>query len=159
MDPKLITYLKKHNIKYTLHKHLPVFTVAQNTSLKHNISDALHTKNLFLKGTKSHFFLVSMYANKKLNLKKLKESINAVKKLSFATHLELEEHLKVKPGSVSIFSMIHAKSVELILDNQVWSAKKVGFHPNINTETLEISHENLEKYYYSLESKKSILEL
>jgi len=57
--------------------------------------------------------------------------------------------------------MIHAKpnSVFLIIDKQVWDAPLVGFHPNINTSTLELSHEALEKFYLSLYAKKQILQL
>ena len=35
----------------------------------------------------------------------------------------------------------------------------VGFHPNINTSTLELKHEDLKKFYDSLKAEKYILEL
>ena len=55
--------------------------------------------------------------------------------------------------------MIYAGNVTHIMDKQVLDAKIVSFHPNINTSTLEITHENLEKFYNSLKSKRMILDL
>ena len=161
METKLKQYLENLNIDYVEHKHPAVFTVEQHKALQIKTPNVLHTKNLFLKDNKNNFYLVCMYAEKQLNLKELKEKIQAKKKLSFASEEQLKEYLNLKPGSVSLFGMIHAKpnTVHLILDKQVWEAEKVGFHPNINTSTLEISHQDLEKFYNSLETKKEILEL
>ncbi len=119
----------------------------------------LHTKNLFLKDEANNFYLICMYANKRLDLKLLKKKLKARDKLSLASPEQLKEHLNLTPGSVSIFGMIHAKNVSLILDKQVWESEKVGFHPNINTSTLELSHTDLKKFYDSLKSKKEIIDL
>lgn len=158
MDQTLKQYLEKYNISCKVHEHEAVFTVEESKKLK-PIPEVFHTKNLFLKDEAKNFFLVCMDAYKKLNLKSLKEKIQAVKKLTFASPAELKEHLNLTPGSVSLFGMIYAKDVELIVDKEVWQAKKVGFHPNINTATLELTHENLEKFYNSLKAKKQIIEL
>lgn len=159
MDAQLKSYLEKHNIKYKIQKHPPVFTVKEADKVKDKTPHILHTKNLFLKDENKIFYLVSMYAYKRLDLKSLKEKLNAKKKLSFATAEQLKENLNLTPGSVSIFGMIYAKEVIVIVDKQVWDAKIVGFHPNINTATLELTHENLERFYNTLKSKKQILEL
>lgn len=159
-DRKLEKYLKDNKIKYIEHKHPPVFTVEEhNKVLANTPKNILHTKSLFLKDNKNNFFLVSMYAEKRLNLKSLKEKLSAKKKLTFASAEQLKGHLNLTPGSVSIFGMIYAKNVKLIVDKQVWDAPIAGFHPNINTATLEISHSDLEKFYNSLKCKKEILEL
>ena len=161
MDKTLKEYLEAHKIKYIEHKHLPVFTVEEHHKLMSQDPSVLHTKNLFLKDEKKSFFLVSMYANKQLDLKALRRKLHAKKKLSFASSEQLKENLNLSPGSVSIFGMINDNEhkVNLIVDKQVWEAEKVGFHPNINTSTLEISHEDLEKFYNSLKSPKQILDL
>jgi len=161
MDANLKTYFEKHNIEYKIHAHPAVFTVAEHSKLIGKMPNILHTKTLFLKDDGNNFYLVGMYAHKRLDLKVLKEKLNAKKKLSFASPEQLKEKLNLTPGSVSIFGMIHAKpnSVFLIIDKQVWDAPLVGFHPNINTSTLELSHEALEKFYLSLYAKKQILQL
>ena len=159
MEKKLLSYLKKHDIQFKEHFHPAVFTVEESINLKKQIPKIFHTKNLFLKDEAKKFYLVCMDAHEKLNLKALKEKLNAKKKLSFASPKQLKEHLNLTPGSVSIFGMISATSVFLIIDKKIWDAERVGFHPNINTSTLELTHENLEKFYNSLNSKKLILDL
>jgi len=159
MDPTLSTYLQDHNILYVEHKHPAVFTVEESKKIELNLPNVFHTKNLFLKDENKKFFLVSMNAHKRLDLKSLRNKLNAQKKLSFASAEQLKERLNLTPGSVSIFGMIYAKDVTLILDQEIWEAEKVGFHPNINTSTLELTHENLAKFYDSLKSDKMILKL
>lgn len=158
MDKTLKSYLEKRNIKFKIQKHPPVFTVEEHHKLIKNTPNILHTKNLFLKDIKGNFYLVSMYANKRLNTKTLAKKLNT-RKLHFASSNELKSHLNLLPGSVSIFGMIYAKDVSLILDKQVWDSPIVGFHPNINTATLELKHKDLEKFYNSLKAKKQILDL
>ena len=157
MDKNLKIYFEKYGISYKVHNHPPVFKVAESLKLKGEISEVLHTKNLFLKDEKNNFYLVCLYAHKRLNLKFLKEKLQAAKKLEFASEKELKEHLNVSPGSVSIFSMIYAKNITLILDKQIWNAENVGFHPNINTATLELNHEEFEKFWKTIKTKKDIL--
>jgi len=95
---------------------------------------------------------------KRLDIKSLRKVLNA-KKLHFASAEELKSELNVSPGSVSIFALINSKNVKSIIDEEVWSAEITGFHPNINTSTLEISHENLEKFILSTKHKPLILEV
>lgn len=158
MDKILLDYLEKNKIAYIIHKHPAVFTVEESKKIKKHLPNVLHTKNLFLKDTNSNFYLVSMLAEKRLDMKKL-ASFFDVKKLTFGSAEELKKHLNITPGSVSIFCMIYQVSVKLILDEQVWKAEKVGFHPNDNKATLELTHENLKKFYNSLQAKKIILDL
>ncbi|MAG24193.1 hypothetical protein CMI47_01310 [Candidatus Pacearchaeota archaeon] len=159
MEHSLESYLKKLDIKYKEHKHKAVFTVEEHDTTQDAMpSGILHTKNLFLKDNKGNFYLVCMYAKKPLDMKSLRKKFG-VKKLHFAAPEELKAHLNLTPGSVSIFGMIHAKEVKLLLDEQVWKADLVGFHPNMNTSTLELTHKDLKKFYDSLKSEKEIINL
>jgi Ala-tRNA(Pro) deacylase len=155
MDKALESYLKNHGIEYNLHEHPAVFTVAESEKINEKIP-GLHTKSLFLKDENGKFYLVCMNAHKKLDIKNLRK-ILSLKELYFASPEELKSELNLAPGSVSIFGMIHAKSTMLIIGKEVWEAEITGFHPNINTATLEISHKSLEKFCDSLECKKIIM--
>ena len=157
MDPKLKTYFETHNIEYDEHKHKAVFTVEESRELKKDIP-GLTAKCLFLKSDKGDFYLVGMSAEKRLDIRALQEKLE-VKKLRFASPEELKSNLDLTPGSVSIFGMINSSSVIFILDKDIWSAEQSGFHPNINTSTLVIDHENLEKFYNSLPNNKMVLDL
>lgn len=159
MEPTLKTYLEKHNIEYIEHNHKAVFTVEESKKVDKQMPGVFHTKNLFLKDENKKFFLVIMDAYKRLNLKELAKVLNAKKKLSFGSPQQLKKHLNLLPGSVSLFGMIYAKDVTLIIDKELWQAEKVGFHPNINTATLELTHKNLEKFVNSLKTEKHIIEL
>jgi Ala-tRNA(Pro) deacylase len=157
MEPTLKTYLEKHNIQYQSYEHPAVFTVEEAKKTKEQIP-AAHAKCLFLKSDKGNFYLVGMQADKRLNINALQKALQ-VKKLRFSSAEELKEHLKLTPGSVSIFGLIHSEEVIFLLDEEVWRSDSVGFHPNINTATLVIDHENLEKYYNSLPNEKQIVQL
>jgi len=160
MDKTLERYLEKYDVKFIEHRHKAVFTVEEHDKLMGNTPHILHTKSLFLKDKKKNFYLVSMYAKKRLDMKKL-ESYLGVRKITFAAPEELKEKINLVPGSVSVFGAIYIKdkNVKLIIDKEVWDAQTVGFHPNVNTSTLEVSHEDLEKFYNSLKCDKEIMEL
>jgi len=159
MDKNLEKYLDKYNVKYVEHKHKAVFTVEESKELKKEIP-GLHCKCLFLKDSKGKFYLIGMPGEKRLDSKKFREKIGA-KKVRFGTAKELKEKINLVPGSVSVFGAIYIKnqSTKLIIDKEVWRAERVGFHPNVNTATLELSHDNLEKFYNSLECEKEVIEL
>jgi len=158
MEKGLKDYLEKYKIEYKSHSHQAVFTVEESKDLKKNIP-CLHTKSLFLKDEKGRFYLVSMKADKRLDIKSLRKTLN-VRKLHFASPEELKAELKLTPGSVSVFGMIYASAnTKLILDEDVWNAKIVNFHPNINTATLELTHNEFKKFYDSIKKGKEIIKL
>ncbi len=159
MDKKLENYLKDLKMQFKLHEHPAIFTVEEGKKLKQNIP-GVHCKCLFLKDDSGNFYLVGMRADKRLDITRLRKRIEA-KKLHFASEEELWDLLGLRPGSVSIFGMINdtAKNVKLIIDKEVWESPIVGFHPNINTATLEVKHIDLEKFYESIKSEKEIVEL
>lgn len=157
MDSGLENYLNLHEIKYEEFMHPAVFTVSESRNLKQKIP-GLHCKCLFLKSKEEKFYLVAMPAEKRLDMRKLCILLG-VKKLNFGSPDELKENLSLSPGSVSVFGMINSTEVILIIDKEVWDARQVGFHPNINTSTLVLSHYSLAKFYESLNSQKQILSL
>ena len=159
MEEKLEKYLLRHNIGYVLHRHKAVFTVKESKKEPDIISiPGLRTKSLFLRDKEKNFYLVCLPGEKRLDMKNLREKLK-VKELHFASPEELKYHLDLTPGSVSIFGMINAKNVTLIIDEDVWEAEKTGFHPNINTATLEIDKEQLRKFVHSLNCKHIIIKL
>ncbi len=157
MDKKLSDYLKRYNIEFIEYPHSAVFTVEESKELKKQIP-GMHCKTLFMKDETGKFYLIGMKADKRLNVLKLRKHFN-LKKLQFASSEELKEKVNLVPGSVSIFGIINSSNVTLVIDKEVWEADKIGFHPNLNTSTLVLDHENLEKFYNSLNIEKGILEV
>ena len=157
MDSNLKAYLERYNIKYQIYAHPAVFTVEQSKSIKEKIPGK-STKCLFLKDENSNYYLIALPAFKRLDTKQLKKRLN-VKDMRFASPEELKQQLNLTPGSVSIFGMIYAENIFLIVDKELWDAEIVGFHPNINTFTIFLNHANLEKFYNSLKAKKEVIKL
>lgn len=146
MDATLSTWLKSNDIHYVLHEHKAVFTVAEAKSVTSHIP-GLHCKNLFLKYSKDNlYFLVSLPAEKPIKLLELSKLLG-VKKLSFAKESVLKEILGLEAGSVSPLGLLNDNEniVQYIVDKEVWNADLVCFHPNINTETLELKQDQFHK--------------
>ena len=156
MESSLKTHLEKHNIHYTLYEHPAVFTVTESDKVTKHIP-GIRSKNLFLKSSNT-FYLYCLPGEKRANLKALKKYLN-VKDLAFASPIELKNELHLTPGSVSIFGMIHAKKTHLLIDKEIWSAHQAGFHPNINTATLVVSHHELERFCNTLSSPWEVVDL
>ncbi len=157
MDKNILNYLDKLSIDYKAHQHEAIFTVEQAKQIDRQIP-GVHSKNLFLIDKKGEKFLVCMKADKRLDIKKLQVNLGS-SRLSFSKADELKQELGVTPGSVSMFAMIYAKDCQLVIDQDIWNAEITGFHPNVNTATLEITHDGVEKFVNSLDCKKSILEM
>jgi Ala-tRNA(Pro) deacylase len=150
-------YLKRQNIKFKTYIHPAVYTCVEADRYDKDIK-GIHSKNLFLKNKKStKFYLIIIPANIKLNLDKFEVLLN--EKLKFATENNLKDILDLAPGSVSPFGLINDKEikVELIIDKEIWNSEYVSFHPNINTETLELSGVDFQKYANSLKNKLMIV--
>lgn len=143
----VFSILQQLRISYEEHKHPAVFTVAEAETLKLKIEGA-HNKNLFLRNrTGDKYYLVIIIGSKRLDLKELASFLKETK-LSFASSEELFKYLKLTPGSVSPFGLINdaEKTVQVIVDEDLLSFNKQGFHPNINTSTLVISTDNFKKF-------------
>lgn len=146
-------YLKKLNINFIVHKHPPVYTTEQAEKYHKEIK-GIHSKNLFLKDRKSKkFYLLIIPTAKKLEIKQFENLVN--EKLKFANEIDLKEILNLTPGAVSPFGLINDKDnkVIIVIDKEVWNSDYVSFHPNINTETLELTNQDFHKYIKSLKKK------
>ncbi|MHA1199635.1 MAG: prolyl-tRNA synthetase associated domain-containing protein [Candidatus Heimdallarchaeaceae archaeon] len=159
MDSKLEKWLKKRKIEYKLHTHPAVFTVEE--AKKHcSFIPGLHCKNLFLKektGDK-RYFLVTLPSEKRLELRTL-EMLLSSSKLTFAKEEELQKYLGLSTGAVSALGLINDgnKEVLFVVDREVWDAEIVSFHPNINTETVELTQEAFHRFIIATENQYRIL--
>lgn len=152
-------FLQSQQIAYTLHEHPAVYTCEDAAVHCKNIP-GLACKNLFLKGRNSRYFLVIVPATKRIDLKKFAKIVGEAK-VSFASAETLKEKLHLEPGSVSPLGLLNdtEKSVEVYIDKALAEAEIVGFHPNRNTATLELSKEMFHKFLGLLEQKVHIIEL
>jgi Ala-tRNA(Pro) deacylase len=149
---KVYDYLEMKEIPiYSKYEHRAVCTIDEANELDIQL-DGADCKNLFLKAKKQkRYFLVSLPAYKKANLKALGEQLG-VKRLSFATESELESFLGLTKGSVSPMGLINDLNniVEYFMDKDLMESERISFHPNINTVTMTLGKEEFLRYIESL---------
>ena len=153
-------FLAEHDIEYERHDHPPVFTCEQADRLVPPLP-AAKTKNLFVRDRKgrSHFLVVVGY-EKVVDLKAL-SSLLGVSKLSLASPDHLRRYLGLDPGSVTILGVVNDsnKEVEIIMDEGLWDSKAFRCHPLVNTSTLVISREDLQRFLNTTGHKIRILDI
>ncbi len=130
-------------IEFAAYEHTAVFTVAE--SRQHN--DAMpgaHTKNLFLKDKAGCYFLVTVPAEARVDLKALPAAIGSGR-LSFGKSDDMESLLGIRPGSVTALAAINdsAGHVRFVLDASLMQAATINCHPLRNSATLGLAPDDL----------------
>jgi len=140
-------FLVEHNITYERHDHPPVFTCEEADRLVPELP-AAKTKNLFLRDKRGrrHFLVVVGY-EKVVDLKMLAPLVG-VNRLALASAERLQRHLGVDPGAVTILAVVNDadRAVDVVIDKNLWSSKAFRCHPLVNTSTLVVSKEGLERF-------------
>jgi Ala-tRNA(Pro) deacylase len=126
-------------IAFEEQEHRAVFTVAESSEL-HDRMPGAHSKNLFLKDAVAAFWLVTVSALARVDLKALPDAIGS-KRVSFAKAEDMERLLGISPGSVTPLAMINAApgSVAVVLEEGLAAAERVNVHPLRNTATLGLA--------------------
>ena len=124
--------------------HEAVFTVEQSRQLR--IFDKLGgqpCKNLFLRNKRGEFFLLTLPADKKADLKAVAKILQ-MSRLSFASEDELSTILNLHAGSVTPLGIVNdaQRKVKLIIDAEL-QGKTLLLHPNTNTATISIAFDDL----------------
>lgn len=157
----IFDFLDKLEIGYIRRDHDAAMTCQELSSTIPDL-EGLKTKNLFLRDKKgSRHFLVISPDHKKVDLLELSKELSSGGRLSMASKERLDKHLGILPGAVSLLALINDKSqaVEVLLDQEVWSAESVQCHPLVNTCTLVIRHHDLEKFLEATGHKAKIMAL
>ncbi len=148
-DPASAVYavLDDLGISYERHEHPPVFTADEAAEHWAGI-DGTAVKNLFLRNKKGdRHYLVILGIGKQADLRQLVKVIGD-DRLSFGSPERLMARLALTPGSVSPFGLINdtSASVQVIIDADLRHAKRLIFHPNVNTASLSIPFADFERF-------------
>lgn len=132
-------------IPFDVQEHRAVFTVAESSALDARIP-GVHTKNLFLKDGAGAFWLMTVPANARVDLKALPAAIGC-KRVSFAKAADMERLLGITPGSVTPLAMINAapESVSVVLEKELAAADRVNVHPLRNTATMSLTGADIQR--------------
>jgi Ala-tRNA(Pro) deacylase len=150
VERKVLETLDKLGIAYGRHEHPPVATVEEAEKYWGSIKGT-HCKNLFLRNNRGNrHYLVIAAVDKSVDLKRLNAMLGE-DRLSFASSERLMRCLGLEPGSVSPFGLVNdaTRQVDVICDEALRSGAGLGFHPNVNTATLEIALADFEKFLAS----------
>ena len=146
-DPRLYDLLEKLDIgyEYIEHPEAPTIEIAKQYWAGH---DAKHCKNLFFRNHKGdRHYLVLLDCDQNMNIHDIEHRLHQGK-LSFASEKRLMKYLGVLPGSVTPFGLINDTEhhVHVFIDQELQKAKKVSFHPCVNTASLIIKREDLIRF-------------
>jgi Ala-tRNA(Pro) deacylase len=144
---QLDAFLVRHGIEAFRQEHPPVMTVAESEQLVPPLPGA-KTKNLFLRDKKGlRHLLVTVPHHLAVDLDALGMQLG-VGRLGFASADRLMKHLGITPGAVSLLALVNdtAGAVEFVIDRRLWEADAVHAHPLVNTATLVIPHDHLERF-------------
>jgi len=132
---RLLAWMAGHGIAQTTRDHPAVFRVEEGLDLKAALP-GVHTKNLFLKDKKGRLWLISAAQDTVIDLKRAHRTLGS-DRLSFGNEALMWETLGVRPGSVTALGLINDtdRRVTFVLDQRLWDADIVNFHPLTNTAT------------------------
>lgn len=137
-------------IGYETYQHPPVFTAEEAAEHWSPIPGA-RVKNLFLRNKKGdRHYLVILEIGKQADLRQLVKVIGD-DRLSFGSPERLMARLGVTPGSVSPFGLLNdaSQSVRVMIDEDLRSAARLIFHPNVNTASVTIGVADFERFLAS----------
>jgi Ala-tRNA(Pro) deacylase len=158
--PDIYEVLDAHGIAYERCDHPAVFTAAEVKLLVPPL-DGTHTKNLFLRDKKGrHHVLVVVGSDKQVDIKAL-SSVLGLGHLSFGSPERLLRYLGIEPGSVSLLALLNDvnREVEVFVDRELWNATALQCHPLVNTATLVISREGIERFLHATGHKYRLVDV
>lgn len=161
MKEKVLNKLKELNISYKEIEHTPVYTIEDMNNLGNVFENAKICKNLFVRDQKGkRHFLVVLPEEKRAPLADIATKIGSTK-LSFASEERLMKYLKLEPGAVTPLAVINdeANEVEVVFDENLKKEEMLGVHPCVNTATILLTPNDLEKYVTSNNNKLKYIKI
>jgi Ala-tRNA(Pro) deacylase len=146
-EQKFLDYLDTNHFAYERIEHPAVFTCAEAQTHRPSLP-AVSTKNLFLCDKKKrHYFLAVTDCEKTVRLDALKAQLG-VSHLRFGSEEDLMRLLGVRRGSVTMMGLVNdtEHQVALCIDDEIWDGEQFLCHPLVNTATLVLSKEELERF-------------
>jgi Ala-tRNA(Pro) deacylase len=144
---RLYRLLEQLNIsfEYLEHPEAPTIEIAKQFWAGR---DGKHCKNLFFRNHKGNrHYLVILDCDRDMDIHSIEKQLHQGK-LSFASEQRMMKYLGVTPGSVTPFGLINDEEhhVHVFLDKNLQKARRLCFHPCINTATLTVSREDFMRF-------------
>jgi len=159
-QPQVYEYLERLGIEFDYYEHPEAPTIEIAAQYYRGEGTTL-CKNLFFRNHKGNrHYLVIMDSRHAMDIHQIERMLHQGK-LSFASPERMMRYLGVKPGSVSLFTLVNDTNheVTLFIDNELRKAEKVSFHPNDNTASLVISNADMMKFIENIGNPYEFLDL
>ncbi len=155
---RLLAFLDDRGIAHTTHDHPAVFRVEEGLELKAAMPGT-HTKNLFLKDKRGQLWLISARQDTVVDLKRAPRWIGS-DRLSFGNEQLMWETLGVRPGSVTALGLINDvdRHVRFVLDQRLWDADTVNFHPLVNTATTALAQAAFRRFLEAIGREPQVVD-
>lgn len=153
-------FLRQHGIAFRKVEHPAVYTYEEAERLVPPLPGA-HTKNLFLRDRKGRrHFLVVVGGSASVDLNGLAKVVGEPK-LGMASPERLKRFLGVEPGAVSLLGLLHdeERTVEVVVDAEVWNAEALHCHPLVNNATLSLPSAGVERFFAVLGYEPRVVEV
>jgi Ala-tRNA(Pro) deacylase len=152
--------LSVHNVSYEKVDHPPVFTCEDARRLVPDLP-GVPNKNLFLKDRKGErYFLIVLGEASRLDISSTGTLLSGGR-LSMGSPEDLERILGIRPGSVSLMALINDtdRRVSVIIDEEVWNGESIQCHPGVNTSTLIIARNDMDRFLKALGYDVKVMDL
>lgn len=159
-QPQVYAYLDQLGIRYDYYEHPEAPTIEIAAQYYRGEGTTL-CKNLFFRNHKGNkHYLVIMDSRHQMDIHDMEHRLHQGK-LSFASPERMMKYLGVRPGSVSLFTLVNDANHEVFLfvDSKLKEAEKVSFHPNDNTASLVISNADMMKFIASIGNQYEFVDL
>ncbi len=155
---RLLAWFAEKGVAHQTHDHPAVFRVEEGLELKAALPGA-HTKNLFLKDNRGRLWLISARQDTTIDLKRAAAAMGSGR-LSFGNETLMFETLGVRPGSVTALALINdaERRVTFVLDQRLWEAEIVNFHPLTNTATTALDQAAFRRILALLEREPLVVD-
>ena len=144
LERKAYDCLDRLGIRYDRVDHDPAATIADCEGVD-RILGVRMCKNIFLcNRQKTSFYLLLLPGEKQFVTKDFAAALG-IARTSFASHEDMERLLGIRPGAVTVLSLMNDvdRMVRLVIDREVLSAPSIGCHPLVNTSSVRIRTEDL----------------
>lgn len=138
-------FLDSLGVEYFRTDHEPAMTMEACEAIDKALGTPM-CKNLFLSNRQeTAFYLLLIPGDKPFKTKDLSSQLG-VARLSFGKAEYMESYLDILPGSLSVLGLMNDKenNVQLLIDEDLLCAERIGCHPCVNTSSLSISVEDLQ---------------
>ena len=159
-QPQVYAALERLGIPFDYYEHPEAPTIEIASRFYRGEGTTL-CKNLFFRNHKGNrHYLVIMDARYPMDIHDLEHRLRQGK-LSFASPERMMRYLGVKPGSVSLFTLVNdtAHEVTLFVDRDLLEADKVAFHPNDNRASLVITRDDMLRFIQSTGNPYEIVDI